>query len=200
MAQRYPSTAIQDTAAGPHSETAEAEETQRVRVRQPAIADVRPRDTWTLVSDAAIVVLRTTASIPDVMHSIENLVRTFYDQLWNQWDDEAVDDVLHADFEFRGSLGDVTTGRNAWRTYRDTVREAVPDFHNEIITIVVAPGSAAARLEYSGHHHGLLLGVRGRGREICYSGAAFFRGDGMVLTEAWVLGDLDALRRQVEAD
>lgn len=129
--------------------------------------------------------------------SEERLVRTFYDRLWNEWDDDQVDHVLHSDFEFRGSLGDITRGRDAWRAYRDKIRAAVPDFHNQIITIVTAPGTAAARLTYSGHHEGLLLGVLGSGNAIRYSGAAFFRRDGPVLTEAWVLGDLDALRRQI---
>jgi hypothetical protein len=44
-----------------------------------------------------------------------------------------------------------------------------------------------------------LLGVRGVGSRIEYSGAAFFTARGGLLADAWVLGDLDALRRQLPA-
>ncbi len=128
----------------------------------------------------------------------EGLVRRFYEDLWNRWDDRAVDDVLAVDFEFRGSLGDVTHGRDEWRTYRDRLRRAVPDFHNEIVELVTSPGRAAARLVLTGHHHGVLLGHQGHGGAIRYEGAAFFRCSSGRLTAAWVLGDLDALRRQID--
>jgi predicted ester cyclase len=128
------------------------------------------------------------------------LVRRFYEQLWNQWDDGAVDEVLAADFEFRGSLGDVTRGWDEWRGYRDKIRAAIPDFHNEIIELLASGGRAAARLVYTGHHHGVLLGHRGRGAPIRYEGAAFFTSGSGRLTSTWVLGDVDALRRQLAAD
>jgi predicted ester cyclase len=79
------------------------------------------------------------------------------------------------------------------------VRGAVPDFHNEIVDLIAAPGRAAARLQFTGHHRGLLLGQPGRGQPIAYAGAAFFHAAGGQLTTAWVLGDLDSLRRQFEA-
>jgi steroid delta-isomerase-like uncharacterized protein len=129
----------------------------------------------------------------------ERLVRRFYEQLWNQWDDAAVDEVLALDFEFRGSLGDVTRGRDQWRSYRDKIRAAIPDLHNEIVELVVSDGRAAARLVYTGHHHGVLLGRRGHGASIRYEGAAFFRSGSGQLAAAWVLGDVDALRRQLAA-
>ena len=36
------------------------------------------------------------------------------------------------------------------RSYRDKVRGAVPDFHNEIVELVTSPDRAAARLLYTG--------------------------------------------------
>jgi predicted ester cyclase len=109
----------------------------------------------------------------------------------------ALDEILAEDFSFRGSLGDEVRGRDGWRAYRDRVRAAVPDFHNEIVDLVVDGDRAAARLRYSGHHRGELLGVRGTGRRVEYAGAAFFTAGAGLLTGAWVLGDLDALRRQL---
>ncbi|GAB2987217.1 ester cyclase [Amycolatopsis acidiphila] len=105
--------------------------------------------------------------------------------------------LLDPGFTFRGSLGDEVRGHDGWRAYRDRIRAAVPDFLNEITDLVVEGDRAAARLRYSGHHHGELLGVRGDGRRVEYAGAAFFTARAGLLTAAWVLGDLDALRRQL---
>jgi steroid delta-isomerase-like uncharacterized protein len=125
------------------------------------------------------------------------LVRTFYEQAWNRWDDTVVDAILSPGFSFRGSLGDEVIGPDGWRAYRDKVRKAAPDFHNEIVDLVTSPGRAAARLRYTGHHQGGLLGLPGQGHFFEYAGAAFFTADDGRLTSAWILGDLDSLRRQL---
>jgi steroid delta-isomerase-like uncharacterized protein len=127
----------------------------------------------------------------------ERLVRQFYVDAWNRWDDTVVDELLAEDFRFRGSLGDEVLGRDGWRRYRDMVREAAPDFHNDIIDVVAGSGRAAVRLLYRGHHRGGLLGYPGRGQPFEYSGAAFFRCTDEHLESAWVLGDIEALRRQI---
>lgn len=129
----------------------------------------------------------------------EALVRRFYQQLWNQWDDGAVAATLSEDFTFRGSLGDETFGRPGWRSYRDQVRAGSADFHNEIVELVCQPERAAARVRCSGHHTGPLLGwpPAAPPRPFSYDVAAFFRVSDGLLTDAWVLGDLDHLRRQL---
>lgn len=127
------------------------------------------------------------------------LVRRFYGRAWNRWDDAAADELLDEGFAFRGSLGDEVQGRDGWRAYRDSIRSAVPDFHNEILDLVTAPGRAAARLRYTGHHRGVLLGRQGNGAPIDYEGAAFFGCGCGRLTSAWVLGDVDRLRGQIGA-
>jgi predicted ester cyclase len=128
------------------------------------------------------------------------LVRRFYEQLWNNWDDAGVDHTLASSFTFRGSLGQQTTGRNGWRAYRDQIRHGSSDFHNQIITLVADGDQAAARLLYSGTHTGPLLDFPPTGRAFSYSGAAFFTATEGLLTSAWVLGDLHDLRRQLASD
>jgi len=128
---------------------------------------------------------------------MEDLVRRFYDDLWNRWDDAAVPEVLAPDFAFRGSLGAETLGREGWRGYRDSVRAGSQDFHNEVLTIVVEGDRAAARLRYSGMHTGPLLGLPPTWRRFTYDGAAFFTRDAGLLTSAWALGDLQGLWRQL---
>ena len=64
------------------------------------------------------------------------LVHSFYDDLWNRWNDALVPVVLSPTFEFRGSLGTVSIGRDGWLDYRHVVRSGSADFHNRILTLV----------------------------------------------------------------
>ena len=128
---------------------------------------------------------------------ITDLITAFYERAWNAWDDSVVERILAPELTFRGSLGDEVRGWSGWRGYRDRIRAGVPDFHNEIVDLVVGEDRAAARLRYRGHHRGPLLGIAGTGKPIDYAGAAFFTAREGRLTEAWVLGDLAALRGQL---
>ena len=138
-------------------------------------------------------------SDPRPSSGIEALVHSFYDRLWNAWDDAGVEAVLHPDLRFRGSLGSETVGRDGWRDYRDEVRSGSSDFHNQVVDLVCSGERAAARLEYSGTHTGALLGVPATQRRFGYAGAAFFTAGQGLLREIWVLGDLATLRAQLEA-
>jgi steroid delta-isomerase-like uncharacterized protein len=128
---------------------------------------------------------------------IEVLVRRFYGDLWNRWDDTAVEQVLSEDFTFRGSMGTHTQGRDGWRGYRDAIRRGAPDFRNEITELITDGQRAAARLSYTGHHAGPLAGLAATGRRFEFTGAGFFTARDSRLASAWVLGDLDGLRRQL---
>ena len=129
--------------------------------------------------------------------SAQELVQVFYDELWNAWNDARVDEVLDESFQFRGSLGQSTVGRDQWRSYRDSVRTASADFHNEVVTLVADDSQVAARLRYTGSHTGPLLGIPATDRHFEYAGAAFFLAARGRLVSAWVLGDLEGLRRQL---
>lgn len=129
-----------------------------------------------------------------------DLIARFYGDLWNRWDDTAVDQVLDADFTFRGSTGTETRGRDGWRSYRDMIRRAAPDFRNDVLEVIADGDRAAARLRYTGRHQGPLAGMPATGRRFEYAGAAFFTSRHGRLVSAWILGDLDTLRRQLRTD
>lgn len=126
-----------------------------------------------------------------------DLVLRFYQRLWNAWDDAAVEETLGPDITFRGSLGPTTVGRDGWRGYRDDVRRGAPDFHNEVLDLIATGDRAAARLQFTGTHLGAILGIPATGRAFAYTGAAFFTTANGLITDIWVLGDLDALRQQL---
>jgi predicted ester cyclase len=125
------------------------------------------------------------------------LIERFYGELRKRWNDSAVEDTLSPGFTFRGSLGQETSERQGWRRYRDLVHAGSADFHTEIVELVCDRGRAAVRLRFTGTHTGPLLGLPATQRRFEYAGAAFFTADERWLSSAWVLGDPDALRRQL---
>jgi predicted ester cyclase len=100
-------------------------------------------------------------------------------------------------FAFRGSLGRLASGRDGWRAYRDVIRRGAPEFHDEVVDLVADGDRAAARPEFPGTHLGPLLALAPTGRRFVRSGAAFFTADDGLLTGAWVLGGIEALRAQL---
>jgi len=57
----------------------------------------------------------------------------------------------------------------------------------------------AARLRFSGVHRAMFFGMPPTGREIVWTGAAFFHIIGLQIVSLWVLGDVDAVKRQLSA-
>jgi steroid delta-isomerase-like uncharacterized protein len=137
----------------------------------------------------------------DVSRVSENrkeIVRRYYEELWNAWRLELIDELVAVDIVFRGSLGAEAHGREGFRRYVEMVRRTFPDFHNEIEELVAEGTTVIARLTYTGTHHGKLFEFEPTGSRVSYEGAAFFMvaPDGRI-ARAWVLGDTLGLRRQL---
>lgn len=127
------------------------------------------------------------------------LIRRYYEEMWNLWNFDAATEFLAEDITFRGSLGDVMNGRDAFCGYMRKVRLAFPDFHNTIEQLIADSDTLAARLTYSGTHRGEIFGVAATGKRVTYVGVAIFRIAAGKVAEGWVLGDLIGLQRQLGA-
>jgi steroid delta-isomerase-like uncharacterized protein len=129
-----------------------------------------------------------------------DLVHRFYHELWNRFDKSLIPELLTADFRFRGSLGQTKTGHAQFAEYVDFVQAAFPDFSNCIEETVAEGDRLFARLTYRGTHRGELFGIAPTGRRVEYPGAALFRFRGDKIAEAWVLGDVHGLLRQLNGE
>lgn len=127
------------------------------------------------------------------------LVERFYGEVWNRGDEEAAREILHPAFRFRGSLGTEAADVEGFLAYVRSVRAALAGYTCTIEDVIESDGRVAARMRFGGTHRGELLGVAASGREVSWAGAAFFTIADARIAELWVLGDLDALRRQLEA-
>jgi steroid delta-isomerase-like uncharacterized protein len=142
----------------------------------------------------------TIAAQDDPVERNKDIVRRFFDEMWNPWNFAKVDEILAPEIVFKGTLGDELTGRDAFRTYMRKVHSAFPDFHNAIIEITAEDDRVVARTFYCGTHRGEIFGLAPTGKQIRYAGAAFFRIKAGQVVEGWALGDLRGLLRQLGAE
>ena len=126
-----------------------------------------------------------------------DLVGRFYDVVWNQADEAEARKILDADFRFHGSLGTELRGPGGFIAYLRAVHAALGNFICTVEDLIATPDRAACRMRFSGEHRGKFFGAEPTGRDIRWSGAAFFTISGGKITELWVLGDIDAVKRQV---
>src|SRR5437773_931920 len=97
------------------------------------------------------------------------VIERFYDELWNRFDQSLIPELLTEDIQFRGSLGQSTVGREPFAAYMEFVRQAFPDFTNQIDEIVSEGERSFVRLTYRGTHRGEVFGVAPTHRRIEYA-------------------------------
>lgn len=129
----------------------------------------------------------------------QGLVERFYRDLWNRQDEDVAFRILHPAFRFRASLGPERRGPDGFLAYARSVHAALTDFTCVIDHLVATETEAAARMTFHGIHSGRFFDIDATGRRIEWRGGAFFTTDGRRITELWVLGDVDAVKRQLGA-
>jgi predicted ester cyclase len=131
--------------------------------------------------------------------STRRLVERFYDEVWNKADEGVVGEILDPGLRFRSSLGLDLVGLAEFIGYMRSIHAALADYTCIIEDLIATEHRAAARLRFTGVHRGPFFGVTPTLREITWGGAAFFTTDRGRITELWVLGDVDAVKRQLGA-
>lgn len=126
-----------------------------------------------------------------------DLVRSYYDNLWNKKDKSYIDKVLDDNIVFRASLGIETRGKKEFEAYFDMITTAIPNLYHGIETILTQDNQVAARVLYNGTHMGKLLDFEPKKNRIRYHGASFFKIENGKIKDVWVLGDLNALYKQL---
>jgi predicted ester cyclase len=126
------------------------------------------------------------------------LIRKYYD-MWNHFDFDHADQWLHAKIHFRGSLDITAEGIEEFKEYAHMLTTAFENLHHSIEIEVYENNLAAAYVTYSAKHVGELLGYAPTGKHINYSGAVFFQIRNSKIVSINVLGDLNALHKQLTA-
>jgi hypothetical protein len=75
---------------------------------------------------------------------MKHRVERFYADIWNRQDFAVADEILAADFRFRGSLGSESSGIPVFLTYVQSVHAALADYRC-IIDELIVDGGACGR-------------------------------------------------------
>jgi steroid delta-isomerase-like uncharacterized protein len=129
---------------------------------------------------------------------LKSLVRRFYQEVWDACDLAAIPVLLAENFSFRGSLGQESTGHEAFASYVQLIHAGLGDYHCEICDIIAEDNKVFARMCFSGVHRGLLLEHPATFRRVSWVGAAVFTFEGGRIIDLWVLGDVAGLLQQLE--
>ncbi|MDH5408976.1 MAG: ester cyclase [Gammaproteobacteria bacterium] len=132
------------------------------------------------------------------MKANESIVRLFYDEIWNKHNLELVTEIIHEQFQFRGSLGDEKNGPDEFCDYVEMVHQALSDYHCAIEELLCNDNKAFAKMRFSGKHVGHLLGYDKTGKAVSWAGAALFTFAENKIIDLWVLGDLTSLHQQLQ--
>jgi predicted ester cyclase len=127
------------------------------------------------------------------------LVERFYHEVWNKADEAVAREILDHDFRFRASLGPERRGPDGFIDYLRAIHQALGNYTCIIDDLVCTADRAAARMTFKGIHRGRFFEMPPTGKEITWTGAAFFRTAGDKISELWVLGDIDSVKQQLGA-
>jgi steroid delta-isomerase-like uncharacterized protein len=123
----------------------------------------------------------------------EELVSAFYARIWNEGDFSAISTLLKPDFAFRGSLGNEVVGQDAFSEYVRSVRNALAQYHCEIVECIAEGNCSFAKMRFSGMHVARFRGFEPTGKTVQWMGAALFHCQDGLISKLWVLGDLAGL-------
>ena len=126
----------------------------------------------------------------------KELVRAYY-EMWNNHDFAKADTLLDTDIRFRGSLDITANGIEGFKEYAQMLIAAFPNLYHAVEISVHEGNTAAVYVTYTGTHEGPVFNYEPTGKRICYSGAAFFQFRNGKIASINVLGDLNALHKQL---
>ena len=126
------------------------------------------------------------------------IVRLFYDEMWNKADKSRIPEIFHAGFTFRGSLGPVLVGHDQFGGYVDGVVRALPDFRCDILETTEQADRVVAKMRFSGSHKREFFGFAPTGKRVDWDGSAHFTFRSGLVADLWVLGDVHGLLERLK--
>jgi predicted ester cyclase len=127
----------------------------------------------------------------------KNMVRVFYEDVWDKGKLSLVPELFHPGFTFRGSLGPALVGHEQFNSYVTWLTAVLEGYTSDIISLVEEGDTIAGKLRFHGTHCGSLFGHAGTGRRVAWHGAPFFTFEGDRIRDLWVLGDVHSLLQQL---
>jgi predicted ester cyclase len=130
----------------------------------------------------------------------KEIVRAFYEDMWDRADKSLIPQIFHADFTFRGSLGPTLVGHQQFAGYVDWVTGALGHYRSDILALIEEGNRVGGKLRFHGYHRKELFGVPPSGRQVWWYGMPLFTFDGAKVRDLFVLGDVHGLIRRLKGE
>ena len=125
------------------------------------------------------------------------VVRTWFEEVWNQGRAESIDRILAADAVAHGLPGGSTRGPAAFKPVFDAFRGAFPDLNIAVERTVTEGDVVAAYCHVTGTHTGDALGVPATGKRVDFHGMTIVRVVDGTMREGWNCFDFLTMYQQL---
>ena len=119
--------------------------------------------------------------------SPESVVRSWFDEVWNQGREDAIDRLLSPDgvaYHLPNSDSPPVRGPEAFKPFFRAFREAIPDIHIDVTRTVSEGDMATVHCSVTGTHRGHAFGPP-TGRPVRFNGICIARVQDGQIVEAW---------------
>ena len=128
------------------------------------------------------------------------VVRRYLDEVWNDGNLDAIDEIISADHIERDPGAAATGGgREGARAYVQMFRSAFPDIHVAIDEIVADGDLVGITWTGTGTHNGELMGIAPTGKSVTVTGCGMDRVRDGVIIESWNQSDTLGMLGQLGA-
>ncbi|GAB7017884.1 ester cyclase [Halostagnicola bangensis] len=128
------------------------------------------------------------------------LVRRDPEEIWTDGNLDAIDEIFAETFVLHDpSAGDERQGREEYRGYVETYREAFPDVTYEVESVIGEDEAVALRYTAQGTHEGAFMGIEPTGERVSVSGMEMYRVEDGEITEMWTNYDALGLLQELGA-
>lgn len=136
------------------------------------------------------------------MPEYESFIHRWFEEVWNQGREEAIDEMFAADGIANGlgdAEGNVVRGTENFKALHRAFREAFPNMHIIVEDTVVEGDKIAARCTVRATHEGAGIGVSPTNQPIEFTGMTIVKIENGKIVEAWNEFDFMKMYSQVGA-
>ena len=125
----------------------------------------------------------------------KKLARDFFEQIWNQGDESAIDEFIAENAS--GNDPKFGVGRQSFRIAWQLWRKAFPDIHFEVQEIIAEGDTVVTRWRLTGTHLGEYLGKQATGVKVSVDGVSIDRIENKMVISGFDAWDSLGFREQI---
>jgi len=136
--------------------------------------------------------------MPDQTEESKALLRRITDEIWTGGQLQLIDELIAENFTDHVEMpGLESTGRERYRASVAMIREAFPDYREEIVWLLGEGDRAVSFVRGSGTHLGTFQGIEPTGRAAQWHAMGALRFEAGQAVERWGIGDSLAMMQQL---